>query len=108
MKYDKTVAQSLGLIIPRGQSVSGHVVHAKVKIKRKFLFMKVLFIFIVGDDFVAGEMVWWRVDRMNGWVAGIASHGSGFLSRGGLDTVDAPVDIPGTYLHYTATQLIHG
>ena len=53
-------------------------------------------------------MVWWRGDRINGWVAGIASHGSGFLSRGGLDTIEAPEDIPGTLLHYTAMQLLIG
>ena len=38
-------------------------------------------------------MVLWRGDRINGWVAGIASHGSGFLSRGWLDTIEAPVGI---------------
>ena len=32
-------------------------------------------------DFVDGrEMVWWRGDWIHGWVVGIASHGSGFLS----------------------------
>ena len=62
---------------------------------------------------------WWRGDRINDWVAGIASHGSGFLSRGWLNTIEAPVDIPGsrrlnaklnegTFLHYTAMQLIMG
>ena len=53
-------------------------------------------------------MVLWRGDRINGWVAGIASHGSGFLSRGWLDTIEAPVGISGTHLHYTAMQLIIG
>ena len=53
-------------------------------------------------------MVWWRGDRINGWVAGITSRGSGFLSRGGLDTIEAPVDTPGTHLHYTAMQLLIG
>ena len=62
----------------------------------------------MGDDFVGGEMVWWRRDQINGWVAGIARHGSGFLSRGWLDTIEVPVDIPGTHLHYTATQLLIG
>ena len=45
---------------------------------------------------------------MNGWVEGIAIYGSGFLSRFGLDTIEAPVDIPGTHLHYTAMQLLIG
>ena len=53
-------------------------------------------------------MVLWRGDRINGWVAGIASHGSGFLSRGWLDTIEAPVGISGSHLHYTAMQLIIG
>ena len=53
-------------------------------------------------------MVLWRGDRINGWIAGIASHGSGFLSRGWLDTIEAPVGISGTHLHDTAMQLIIG
>ena len=53
-------------------------------------------------------MVWWRGDRINGWVAEIAIYGSGFLSRGGLDTIEVPVDILGTHLHYTAMQLLIG
>ena len=53
-------------------------------------------------------MAWWRGDWIHGWVVGIASHGSGFLSSGGLDTVPAPVDIPGIRVHYIAMQLVIG
>ena len=42
---------------------------------------------------------------MNGWVAGIASHGSVLLSMGWLVTV-RPLDIPGTHLPLSSMQLL--
>ena len=56
--------------------------------------MKVLFIccvyLVIFKFYSCWRFRWWRGDRIHGWVAVIASHGSGFLSRGGLDAVELP------------------
>ena len=44
------------------------------------------------------------LEQIDGYIAGITSHGSGLLSRGWLVTVRL-FDIPGTHFPYRAIQL---